>query len=395
VRREVLAGLRAAPRSGTAAALGLGGCWAKTGTVPLGEGLTTQGYVLVLDDEGRATLARLDAGTGHEAAAALGRLGNAASSFSGGAAAVVTDRQVVVRLFDLLPGRTWRARNLGPAPIPFRGGFLGPGAETVLAPGAPLGPGLLELREPDSGLVRRLEGRLEVREGHLLATLSDREYVSGVLGAELPGGRRSMRVALGAAVLRFLAQGPRHGDADVCDSTHCAGFEGRGPHLDWSDPRHARPAAPGSAPPLDDGTWAAIREEARRPGPGQWTADCGGAPLSPHALWGNGDREAAPRHDAHHDPPWRRLWRREDLARAFGGEVLDLALAHPDGVWTLVVRSEGGTRPFRFDEAHRRLARVLGWDALPSPADAVEPTAEGFLAHGVGRGHRVGLCLRE
>ena len=46
-----------------------------------------------------------------------------------------------------------------------------------------------------------------------------------------------------------------------------------------------------------------------------------------------------------------------------------------------------------YDDAHRALAAVLGWGALPSPPDRVTRTATGFRAEGVGAGHRVGLCL--
>jgi len=75
--------------------------------------------------------------------------------------------------------------------------------------------------------------------------------------------------------------------------------------------------------------------------------------------------------------------------------VLDLTIQHPDGVWTLVIQTAQGTRELRFDEAHRTLARVLGWDALPSPADEILPLPQGFQVEGVGKGHRVGLCLAD
>ena len=75
--------------------------------------------------------------------------------------------------------------------------------------------------------------------------------------------------------------------------------------------------------------------------------------------------------------------------------MLELAIQHPDGVWTLVIRTVQGIRELRFDEAHRVLARILGWDALPSPADVILPLPSGFQVEGVGKGHRVGLCLAD
>jgi len=64
-----------------------------------------------------------------------------------------------------------------------------------------------------------------------------------------------------------------------------------------------------------------------------------------------------------------------------------------EGVWVLRVRAGPLTRSYRYDQAHRLLARVLGWGALPSPADTVDPVPGGFRAEGVGLGHRVGLSL--
>jgi len=399
IRREILAGLRMAGRDGTAAGLDQPGLWAKTGTVPEGPG-RTRGLVLMLDDEGRATLAELRPGTGREAALALGRSLRQGPAGEGGSAR----GSLLVQLFDLLPSRRWKVRNLGASPLPTEKGFLGPGAVRELRPGAWVGPGLLEIEVGQSGLLRRLEGRLVAdRDGQgrarLLASLTPREYVGGVLQAELPEGTLEQRWILGATVLRFLARGPRHATFDVCDSTHCAWFVGRGPRLRWETPRRAIRTGPTDAfaDPPGDAEWKAMQELAQTPGPSLWSSDCGGAPLSPHALWGNGDRRVAPcpRHNSQPRTPWRRHWTSRDLAKAFGEPVLELALEHPDGVWTLKVRGATRSRDYSFDEAHRLLARVLGWEALPSPADTLRPDSDGFTAEGVGSGHRVGLCLGE
>lgn len=411
VRQQVLAGLRAAARSGTAAGVAQGGCWAKTGTLPAADGdpTKTRGFVLVLDDSGRGTLAELEPGTGREAAVALGRqlrwsYLDEGDRPVGSHPSQEVERPVVVRLFDLLNARKWKVRNLGLGSIPARSGFLGPGATRELSGEDWVGPGLVEIEVPGTGLIRRLEGRLAVvrdRNGvrYLAAAMTPREYVAGVLTAELPGADEEHCITLGAAVLRFLAKGPRHGEADVCDSTHCAWFVGRGPQVRWLTPRRAiQLPKPDAAPrPISDRAWSAMVAQADRPGPSLWSSDCGGKPLSSHTLWGDGNREVfpCPRHTPTTARPWHRIWKPADLARAFGEPVEGLEIRFPEGVWTLSVQRPTGTKNYRFDEAHRRLARILGWDALPSPADEIQPSPEGFRVRGVGQGHRVGLCLGD
>jgi hypothetical protein len=300
---------------------------------------------------------------------------------------------VRVRLFELTGHHRFQVRNLGPDPLPLGRGFLGPGASAELAPGVPAGPGLLELATP--GLRRQLQGEVILRSGTLVATVTPREYVGGVLAAELPHGNPALRQDLGAAILRFLARGPRHGGADVCDTTHCAFFVGRGPRLDWKDPRHAVTVQE-ALPPLSDEAWASIQQAARAPGPDQWTAHCGGRPLSPWAVWGSGTAQSlpCPRHPTA-SAPWERVWKAPDAAKAFGGPVERMEVTDEAGVWTLRLWQGGTPRSLRYDQAHRLISAVLGWDALPSPAETVDNAPDGFRLRGLGQGHRVGLCLGD
>jgi hypothetical protein len=62
-------------------------------------------------------------------------------------------------------------------------------------------------------------------------------------------------------------------------------------------------------------------------------------------------------------------------------------------VWGLTIVQRGQRRTYGYDEAHRRIAAVQGWDALPSPASRIELTEHGLRLFGEGQGHRVGLCL--
>jgi YD repeat-containing protein len=410
IRQEVLAGLRQAALTGTAAGLGRRGYWAKTGTVAAsGEPPHTQGLVLALDDAGWGILARLTPGTGAAAAAALA--GPLARLRPWSAPTVrrprpnrsvredaLPDGLVTLRLFDLVRPRRVLVRNLGSAPAPLGDGHLGPGARLELKPGDQVGPALLEVAAPGQGLVRRLEGTLLCGPGlRLTARITRREYAGGILEGELP--RQSpLRPALGAAVLRFLDQPPRHPDADVCDSTHCAWYVGRGPRLAWPEPGRARILPPEPGPwGFTEAAWASVEEAARQPGPCLWTSHCGGSPLSPHALWGRGDTrtEPCPRHGPGQTRPWARRWPAAEVARALGPGVASLDVGSDQGRWVLRVTDAQGTRQLTYDDAHRRLAQRLGWGALPSPADHLEAVPGGWVARGVGLGHRVGLCLGE
>ncbi len=431
VRQQVLAGLREAALGGTAAGLGRRGYWAKTGTIDALDGnpLRTAGLALAVDDTGWAILGLLDPGTGREAAAALAaplsqlrpwnlttarvtrssptgkRRAGSASQISSTSFAPGTSSAVTVRLFELLAPRRLLVRNLDPTPMAVREGYLGPGASLELRPRERVGPGLIEIQAPELGLFRRLGGRLRCERGsggslRLTAELTAREYVAGVMTAELADGLTRRRRELGAAVLRFLGRGPRHPDADVCDTTHCAWFVGRGPRLRWSGPRQpVLLQAPDSAPDagLEEAEWHRILEASRLPGPSLWTSHCGGQPLPAHALWGNGNADAAacPRHGGADTRPWVRLWTTAEVERAFGGSVQGMSVESEAGVWVLRAVGPQISRALRYDEAHRLLATALGWGALPSPADRIEPVPGGFRAEGVGLGHRVGLCLGD
>lgn len=391
LRRELLLGLREGARRGTAGGLAAWGLFAKTGTVPL-DGPRTAGLALALDEGDLAMLARLAPGTGAQAATALAA--PLAAHRPGTPVPQGTGDAVTVRLFDLLPTRGVAVRNLGAEPIPDGPGFLGPGAERRLRPGDRVGPGRLEVVVAARGLRRRFQGRLRVTGGRLLATLSRRAYVEGVLAAELPHGDPALRLELGAAVLRFLARGRRHVDADVCDSTHCAWFVGEGPRLDWTRADHAREVAEPAPEPLSAAAWERIQALANHSGPAFWTGHCGGAPLTTHRVWGWGGT-AAPPCPRHGGPTaaWTRTWRWAEVERAFGPEVEAIALAPAAGVWGLIVTSRGVAKTYGYDEAHRRLAPILGWDALPSPADRLDLLPGAVRVQGVGQGHRVGLCL--
>ena len=140
--------------------------------------------------------------------------------------------------------------------------------------------------------------------------------------------------------------------------------------------------------------WGRIEALAKVPGPTFWTGHCGGRPLSTQQVWGWGEADAAPcpRHPAV-TAAWTRAWPRQALEKAFGPGIESMSLEPRGGRWGLTLIRKGGRRTYGYDEAHRGIAAVLGWDALPSPADQLELTEDGLQLQGVGQGHRVGLCL--
>jgi stage II sporulation protein D len=412
VRAEVLAGLRENALRGTARGLGRYGLWAKTGTVPAIDGrpLHTSGLTIAVDDAGGAILGVLPDGTGREAARALSatidRPGQGDGPGNRGETHVAEPGRVSVALFGGLRPRAVVARNLGDHPLQTSQGYLGVGASTSLRPGDRLSEGRWRLSVPDVRFHRDLVAALACSVGpagalRLRADMAAPEYVAGVVNAELPGGDRALRVALGAAVLRFLSDGPRHGAIHVCDSTHCAWFIGRGPSVSWltsMTPVFFSPPETDVADsaPMDGAIWEATIGAARNPGPRQWTSHCGGRPLSAHAVWGNEDRRVWA--CSHHTGPsaaWSRRWNDADLRAVFGDRVRSMAVTEALGVWKLCVETAAGIESLGYDEAHRRLAATLGWAALPSPATAVAREGGAWRAEGVGLGHRVGLCLGD
>lgn len=424
IRRELLSGLRDAAEGGTAAGLRLWGFMAKTGTVPAldGAALKTSGFAMILDDQGFAFLGLLRRGTGREAAIRAGaeiaklRPGtitrpSAATPAPSKPRPIARKRgledPVRIEMLDELRLTGLRLKNLGSSPVDSSRGYVGPGASVEVAPGDRFSEGPWEIRAAKPVFERRVHASLEVerREGplRLIATLTARDYANGILKAELGTAPGPLRAQLAAAVLRYAARGARHADADVCDSTHCAWFVGEGPVPRWLRPDVARNETE-IAKDLTDEEWSRAVGEARAEprGPDLWTADCGGDPESPHFIWGGGDRRVVgcSRHPKGSGQAWRREWPEADLVAVFGSKPQAIDVTTVDGQWMLKVklasRSSGGpptTLALPYDEAHRRLASRMGWDAMPAPAARVSRTGGGFVALGVGFGHRVGLCL--
>ncbi len=423
VRRELLEGMKESALTGTASGLRLFGFMAKTGTVPALDGapLRTSGFVMAVDDGGFAFLGLLRRGTGREAAIRAGdeiarirtglvrrpTLAPPRAKVPAPAKRRGLEDPVRVRMLDELRLEEVRIENVGAAPVDSSRGFVGPGAEVLVASGDRFSAGQWRITSRRPEFERRVRAALviEEREGpiRLLATMSARDYANGILKAELGTTVGVLRTQLASAALRYLQRGARHPEADVCDSTHCAWFVGEGPVPRWLRPDAARNEKE-MARDLTDAEWAqAVQGTRTKPGgPDLWTADCGGDPASPHFIWGGGDKRVTvcPRHAKGSGNIWRREWSDPDLSAAFGSRAEAIVVATVDGQWRLNLRlaardSTGGSTmlSLTYDDAHRRLATRLGWDSMPAPASRVSRTNSGYVAEGTGFGHRVGLCL--
>jgi hypothetical protein len=424
VRREMLSGLKDAAEDGTAAGLRLWGFMAKTGTVPALDGapLKTSGFAMILDDAGFAFLGLLRRGTGREAAiragAEIARLRPGLIARAPAAAPSPSKPRPVakkrgledpvrVEMLDELRLTAVQLKNFGSGPVDSSHGYVGPGAMVGAGPGDRFSASDWEIRAVKPVFTRRVRASLEVerRESplRLVATMTARDYANGILKAELGPTSGPLRVQLASAALRYVARGPRHAAADVCDSTHCAWFVGEGPVPRWLRPDTARNETE-IANDLTDEEWSrAVNGAHAEPrGPDLWTADCGGDPVSPHFIWGGGDRRviACPRHAKGSGRVWRREWPETELIAVFGSKPRAVDVTVVDGQWmlrvTLAAREAKGadtTIALSYDEAHRRLATRMGWDAMPAPAARVSRSGGGFAAEGVGFGHRAGLCL--
>jgi hypothetical protein len=85
----------------------------------------------------------------------------------------------------------------------------------------------------------------------------------------------------------------------------------------------------------------------------------------------------------------------ETFTAVFGRKVLAVEAVERDGVRKTALTFADGRLELPWDDLHRRLARLSGWDALPSPPDSWSAAGSGWRAVGRGSGHRVGYCLGE
>ncbi len=229
----------------------------------------------------------------------------------------------------------------------------------------------------------------------LAATLPVERYVELVVAAE-SGAADSLesRKAL-AVVARSYALAPTHGHAayDVCDSTHCQ-------WVHWRTTREAHAAALATA---GESLWLhGSRTEA------YFHQNCGGRTASAAEVWpprAASDHAARGSLISRPDPYCQRAGSSEwsaTLTRAELTQALAVAGLVAPGWKSLTVaqRGESGRATILMADATKisaedfRLAvgRALGWNRVRGNWFEIAPQGDGFLFHGRGSGHGVGLC---
>jgi stage II sporulation protein D len=239
--------------------------------------------------------------------------------------------------------------------------------------------------------------RVTAQSGALVfaATLPVERYVELVVAAESgaadgPESRKALAVAA-----RSFALAPAHGHTvfDVCDSTHCQ----------WVHWRTTHEAHAASLATAGESLWRnGSRFEV------YFHQNCGGRTAAASEVWPPrtaSDHTAQGSLVSRPDPYCQRVGSSEwsaTLSRAELTQALAAAGLAASGWKTLTIaeRGESGRATVLLADATKILAedfrlavgRALGWNRIRSNWFEVAAEGDGFLFHGRGSGHGVGLC---
>jgi stage II sporulation protein D len=239
--------------------------------------------------------------------------------------------------------------------------------------------------------------RITAQRGALLlaATLPVEQYVELAVASESgaadgPESRKAL-----AVVARSFALAPAHGHAefDVCDSTHCQ-------WVHWRTTPEAHAAAMATA---GESLWRnGSRMEA------YFHQNCGGRTAAAGEVWPGrtaADQRARgvliSRADSYcqraGSSEWSATLSRAELTRALaaaglaapGWKSLTVVQRGASGRATLLLA--GSTR-IPAEDFRLAVGRALGWNQIRSNWFEIAAQGDGFLFHGRGSGHGVGLC---
>jgi len=229
----------------------------------------------------------------------------------------------------------------------------------------------------------------------LVATLPVERYVELVVAAESgaadgPESRKAL-----AVVARSFALQPSHSHAgfDVCDSTHCQWV-----HWRTTPEAHAATLATASEVLWLHGSRAAA----------YFHQNCGGRTAAAEEVWpGHAAQEhgALERLVSRADPFCQRVGSSEwsaTLSRAELTQALAASGLAAPGWKRLTVAKRGesgratvlqvGSAEIPAESFRLAVGRALGWNQIRSNWFEVAAQGDGFLFHGRGSGHGVGLC---
>jgi len=229
--------------------------------------------------------------------------------------------------------------------------------------------------------------------GYTVRPIGTEEYVAGVIAGEAvrdssPGALEALAITIRTFAMANLG---RHNAErfDLCDTTHCQVL------------RKATPATTRAA----EATAGRILLDRGAPASVYFSASCGGHTERPSAVWpGAADPPFLPSKDddaCEGQPVWATDLAAVDLARALrsggfkGGELRDLRIsARTDSGRVARLRIDGFT-PDQISGQDLRtvVGRTLGWQFIKSTAFDLRRTSTGFHFNGHGSGHGVGMCV--
>jgi stage II sporulation protein D len=247
---------------------------------------------------------------------------------------------------------------------------------------------------------------LTARDGVLMmaVTMPVERYVERVVASESGAADSAESLEALAIVVRSFALHVRHGHAeyDLCDATHCQ-------LLHWGATGREAAAHAATLSTAGETLWFhGRRSEA------WFHQNCGGHTASPTEVWGakatpvpslDGPRldgpwlvgRADPYCTAHGVKEWSTTLSLEDLTRALATQGLvapgwkTLAVARRGESGRAVTLMAGATA-ISAEDFRLAVGRTLGWNKIPSAWFEVTRQGDGFLFHGRGSGHGVGLC---
>jgi stage II sporulation protein D len=228
----------------------------------------------------------------------------------------------------------------------------------------------------------------------MAVTMPVERYVERVVASESAfRDSEESRKAL-AVTVRSFALHVRHGhaDFDLCDATHCQ-------LLHWGVTGREAEAHAAALATAGETLWFHGRRAAA-----WFHQNCGGHTAAPADVWG-AKGATAPWLVGHADRyctargvrDWSSTLTLDDLTRALASQGLvasgwkSLVVTRRNESGRAVTLTAGGTT-ISAEDFRLAVGRALGWNRVPSAWFEVSRSDGGFLFHGRGTGHGVGLC---